>query len=173
MKKTKKEKVVKKNPNTLLTETNRPDSIDMDPNMEFCLKKIPIPQARIERIKDKLRVWLDENPGMKSISKFFYAMDLSSKTYYRLLQRDPELAELHEITMRRMGDKLWEDSVDCRANWNAVKFKLHQYAPEYREAREFEASLSKKEDAVNTGPQFIVMENFPSSDKVPVKKDEK
>lgn len=167
-----KKKLVIANPSTMITETTRPDVIDMDKGLEFCFKKIPISQARIERIKDNLRVWLDENPEAKTISKFYYSQDISQSTYERLCKRDPEFGALHEMVMRKMGDRMYENSVDCKANWNAVKFRLHQYAPEYKEAREFEAQLSKKEDAVNTGPQFIIMDSFPSSPLVPDRKGE-
>ena len=169
--KTKKEKVVKKKLSTKETETTKRDAIDMDRNCEFSMRKIPVTQGRIERIKDKLRVWLDENPEAKSISKFYYEQDLSKATYYRLLERDPELAEIHEMVMRKMGDKLWENSVDCRANWNAVKFKIHQFAEEYKQAREYEAQLAKKEDAVDKGPVFIVMDKFPETSIVKPKGD--
>lgn len=161
--KTKKEKVVKKKLSIKETETTKLDKVDMDAHCEFSLRKIPITQARIEKIKDNLRVWLDENPEAKSISKFYYAQDISSKSYYRLLERDPELAELHEMTMRKMGERMYENSVDCRANWNAVKFRLHQYAPEFKEAREYEAQLAKREDVANSGPVFVVMDKFPET----------
>ena len=162
----KKEKVVKKKPNTKETETTKRDKVDLDPNCDFCLKKIPISLARVQRIKEALAIWLDENPEVKSISEFYYAMGISMKTYYRLLKKDEELQELHEMTLRRLGSKLWGRAVDNRANWNAVKFMLHTYAPEFKEAREYEAQLSKKEDAVNTGPQIVVLERFPDSDIV-------
>jgi hypothetical protein len=163
-------KVVKKNPSTKETETTKRDKIDLDPNCEFCLKKMPISPARVERIKEALSVWFDTNPEVKSISEFYYPLGISMKTYYRLLERDPELKELHEITMHRLGDKLWGRSVDCRANWYAVKFKLHQYSPEYKEAREFEAQLAKKDETVNNAPQIVVLERFPSDDRVPNRK---
>lgn len=168
-----KKKALTSNPNTTVTEVSRPDSIDMDPNLEFCLKKIPISQARIERIKEQLMTWFDNNPLAKSISEFYYTLSISQKTYYRLLERDPELKELHEITMHRLGDRLWGRSVDNKANWHAVKFKLHHYAPEFKEAREYEAALSKKDDPTDRGPQIVVIEKFPNSDLVPVKKDAK
>lgn len=166
-----KKKALTSNPNTIETETTKSDKINLDPNCEFCLKKMPISLGRIERIKDSLRTWLDNNPEAKVISDFYYAMDISMKTYYRLLERDPELKELHDMTMRRLGNKLWGRSVDNKANWNAVKFMLHSYAPEFKEAREYEAALSKKDDSTDKGPQIVVIEKFPNSDLVPVKKE--
>jgi hypothetical protein len=167
---TKSKKAVKSNPSIIQTETTRTDVIDMDREMQYCMKKIPISQARIERIKDKLRVFLDENPNAKTISSFYYTQDISQSTYERLCKRDPELGELHKMTMHKMGNKMYENSVDCRANWNAVHFKIHQYAPEYKEAKEYNAQLAKKDDVADKGPIFVVMDSFPNSDVVKEKK---
>ncbi len=167
----KKEKVVIAKPITLETETNKPDKIDMDRNLEFCMKKIPISPARIERIKDALRVWFDEHPEAKTISEFYYSLGISFKSYYRLLERDPELRELHDMTLHRIGDKLWGRSVDNKANWNAVRFRIHQFGAEYKEAKEFDANLAKKEDQVQQGPQFIIVKDFEDSSLVPRKKE--
>lgn len=165
-----KKRAVKVNPSIIETETNKRDIVDLDPNCEFCLKKIPIHPARIERIKDALSVWLDQNPKSKTISEFYHAQQISMKTYYRLLQRDAELKDIHDITLRRMGNKLWGDSVDLKTNWNAVKFMIHHYGPEFKEAREFEAQLTKKDDHAQQGPQFIVIKDFESSELVPERK---
>ena len=169
--KTKKEKVVKKKPNTKETETTKVDKVDLDPNCDFCLKKIPIHPARIQRMKEALATWLDENPEVKSISEFYYAQGISMKTYYRLLKKDEELQELHDMTLHRLGEKLWGRAVDNRANWNAVKYMLHNYAPIFKEAREYEAQLARKDEAVNNAPQIVVIDRFPDSPLVPVKKE--
>lgn len=162
----KKKKSISVNPITIENETTKLDKVDMDRNCEFSLRKIPISQARIEQIKDALRGWIEENPEAKSISKFYYAMGISAKTYYRFIEKDPEFAELHEMTMRKIGERMYENSVDCKANWNAVKFRLHQYAPEFKEAKEYEAQLNRRDDVTDKGPVFIVMDKFPDSDLV-------
>ncbi len=172
--KIKKDKVVTANPTMMETETTKLDKRDLDANCDYCLKKIPISLGRIEKIKDQLRAWYDENPEAKAISEFYHTLGISHNTYYRLLHKDPELKELHESTLRRLGNRLWGKSVDNKANWNAVRFMLHQYAPEFKEAKEFDANLAKKEDnAAASAPQFIVIKDFEDSKIVPKKKDDK
>ena len=163
-------KAVRNKTNINKDETSKVEIIDLDRNCEFSLRQIPISKARVEQIIDELESWYDRNPTAKYVHEFYYAMGISDDTYLRLRKKHPRLQQLHEITMRRLGHKLYANAVDCKANWNAVKFMIHHYAPEFKEAREYEAQLSKKDDVTDRGPQFIVIDQFPSSDLVPVKK---
>lgn len=131
-------------------------------------------EIHITKLIDSMNVWFDDHPEAKEIQEFYNAHFIPSRTYYGLLERWPDLREAHERTMERLGGRLWSRCVDFKANWNPVKFMLHRYSPDYAQAKEHDAMLAAKakENQEHTGPQFIVLEKFPDSPMVPMRKVE-
>ncbi len=120
---------------------------------EFTWRQMPISDAQIEEWARLLREeWLEKNPSAKSLQPFLRQNHITESVYYRLLKKHPILQEAHEIALAEIGYRLWSNSVDNKTNWAAVKFTLHQYAPNYKQAEEFHANLKKEiESAAKEG----------------------
>lgn len=129
-------------------------------------------EFHIEKMIEKLSTFVEDHPEAKEIQEFYNAHHIPRSTYYGLLERWPELKEAHKMVMHKLGGRLWGRCVDFKANWNAVKFMIQSYAPEYAQAKEYDAMLAAKaRESANAsdGPQIVVIEKFANSDIVPEK----
>lgn len=130
-------------------------------------------ESHVEKLVHALERFLIDHPDTKQIHEFYYAHNISRTNYYSLLDKWPKLKEAHEKTMAILGGRLWSRAVDFKGNWNAIKFMLHTYSPDYSSAKEYEAMLSAKaKESIesSSGPQIVVIEKFPDSEIVKEKK---
>lgn len=145
------------------TKRKSPDS---DPNCVYAFKTIPVSEAMVEKIAEELLKFPAENPDAKTITEFIISKGLNKSTYYSLVNRHAVLKDAHEITMLRLGERLWGKAVDGSAQWKPVHFMLHSYGPDFAAADLHHAGLRKTEESQ---PQQItvIMDRIPETGTVP------
>lgn len=128
-----------------------------DPDCVYSWRTIPVSLAMVEKIAEELLEWPAKNPQAKTITEFYLSKGLKKETYNRLVNRHEVLRDAHEITMLRLGERLWGKAVDNQASWKPIHFMLHSYAPEFREADKYHASLKE----ANNEPSKIIIVEVP------------
>lgn len=153
--------------------TKRP-SPTFDSDCIYAWRTIPVSKAFVDRLLQRLLLWIDENPKAKFITDFYTKEGLKKDNYYTLVNRYPDLKDAHELVMRKLGERLLSKAIDKEVHWPAAHFMLHNFGQEFDDANKYHARL-KQEETKQEPTQFIVqIPDFPSSDKVPkkLKKDE-
>lgn len=151
--------------------TSKRGSPSIDTDCIYSYRMIPISAARVDKMIDDLREWPSLNPEAKTITAFYSSIGLTHSNYYRLLAKYPELKEAHDTAMRLIGERLWSNAVDRKADWAAVKHRLHAYGDEFKKDDEHHARLKaveRNDESTNGKVQYIVMDRV--GDKIEVEK---
>lgn len=132
-----------------------------DPDCIYSWRTIPVSEAMVEKIAEELLEWPAKNPEAKTITEFYLSKGLTRSTYNRLVNRHEVLGEAHEITMRRLGERLWGRAVDNQAQWKPVHFMLHNYAQEFKESDAYHTDIKIQEER----QRGIVVVHLPAIEK--------
>jgi hypothetical protein len=135
----------------------------------YSWRSIPVSRQHVDRIIEELREWPALHPEAKFIGDFYRSRDLSKATYGKLIDRYPDLKELHTEVMSILGERLLGKAIENKGNWNATKWCLHNYGEEFRENNTYHAKLAN-EESQNNGPTIVVIEKMPETDIVKRKK---
>lgn len=139
----------------------KPRTMDVDPKMDYSFRTIPVSKAMVNRLIEELKEW-PFNPANvhKTITQFYIRNGFKRRTYYDLLNKYPDLKDMHEQTMLQMGEDLWFRSVEKKFDWSPVKHRLYRYSPEFQEDSEYNAAIAAKarEGADNGNVQYIVVD---------------
>lgn len=125
-----------------------------DKNMFFAFRMQPISRAVIDIWIEQLKVYPFRKPQPKSMIEFFHEIAYSRDTFEKELKKHEDLKEQYSKTKEMVGYNLWGRCVDGNANWNAVKFMIHEYSNDFAKAKALE-----KESATNQ--QGIVVVHVP------------
>lgn len=144
-------------------------SPNTDPDCIYSYRTIPVSLAMVEKMAEELMEWPAKNPTAKTITEFYLSKGLTQQTYNRLVNKYDFLKDAHEITLRRLGERLWGRAVDNEAAWKPIQFMLHNYAPEFKEATEYHHKMNKKTEGNQYQPINVIMAPIPDSGLVPEK----
>jgi len=158
-KNTNNKKKVSENNTKKREKAKRAPVVGSDENI-YSWRTIPISQAMIEKWTERLSTWVQEHPEAKTMTEFIYSLGISRKSYWRLLERHPHFKEEHEKAQQRLGERLWSNAVDKKADWNATRFLLHTYSEDFEKAKQHDASL-REQVASAGGVTVVEMEKFP------------
>lgn len=127
-----------------------------DPDMIYSYRQYPISKAIVDKMIEELPDWPLKNPIAISISEFYLSRNISEGSYYRLLEKYPELKECHKVALLRLGNSLYKSAVFKNADWSAVKHRLYNYGESFEKDYKFHAQIKAEADKnVNTGTQYI------------------
>jgi len=138
-------------------------------DLALAFKAIPVSKSMVEQMIEELPDWPKRNPENKTITEYYLSKGLVNSTYYNLLNKYPALKEAHQIALRRIGERLWGNAVDRKADWASTKWNLHNYAEEFKENNAYHARLANEESDKN-GPAFVVIEKMPETSVVKSKR---
>lgn len=127
------------------SKTKRKTPIGGD-DLVYAFKVIPVSESIVEEWAEELEKWVKKNPKAKTITEFIRFKGINRSTFYNLIKKHQCLADAHENAMRELGERLWGDAVDRKADWKAVQFMLHTYAPEFELANKYHSDLKKQEE---------------------------
>jgi len=134
----------------------------LDPDCIYAFKTIPVSQALIEKWIERLEAFPKDYPEDIFITRFYKNQGVQRHQYYRLLDRHPDLKEVHGEVMRELGERMYHQAVYKQADWKPIHFMLHSYSDTFKESYKFHASLATEEAAAsNAGPKVIVIEKSP------------
>lgn len=86
------------------------------------------------------------------------------KTYCNWVNAYDDVRQAHETMKLKLGSRRRVGALHRRYDKDIVFKDLHKYDPEWDEVNKYHAAL--KTDQPNSGPQFIVMSEMPTSTKV-------
>ncbi len=124
----------------------------------YSWRDMPLSPAFIERMTEELYDWPENNPEAKSITKFYKDKNISPDTWYRLLAKYPKLKEAKEIALHTIGERLWGNAVDKKADWKAVHWRLYKHGREFEEDYEYHKKQSERD--VPSGVQYIEIPRY-------------
>lgn len=119
----------------------------------FSLKTRPVTQGFIERLAHELIEWA-KKPDSLVVKDFYNEKHIGVKTFYRWIDKYPEMAAANEYALNRLSSKREIGGLtrkfDPTFAWNS----LPKYDPEWREFMQWKSSLKQSED----NQQKIVVE---------------
>jgi hypothetical protein len=116
----------------------------------YTWRQMPLSTHIIEQWTEELRAFPDQYPQAKTLTEFMTIKEIYKDTFYRLVNRNKEFKAAYEHTKLRLGERLWANAVDNKANWKAVHHRLYRFDKEFQEDDAYHVKLAKEknEDAV-------------------------
>ncbi len=138
----------------------------------FTMRERPFNNQWIENLAIEMVNWANnEAHEALHIKQFYHKKGLLPRDINRFAERYPALKDAQDYAKSLIGVRREVGGLKKQYSESLVKDSMPMYDEEYMALLEHKAQLSKKEDNVDKGPQFIVIDQFPSSPLVPVKKD--
>jgi len=135
-----------------------------DPEHIYSYRMIPVSAAMVENMIKELKEYPEKNPNAKFITPYYRSKGFAHNDYYRLIAKYPLLKEAHQDALRTIGERLWSNAVDRKADWSPVKHRLYSYAKEFKEDDEHHARLKAiergDENDKNKGPYIIHLDKL-------------
>lgn len=129
----------------------------------------PVTRSFLISLGDKLVTWSMTDEALH-LSQFFQLTGVPKSTFYDWVDREPELKSSLVTALENVGARREIGAITKKYDTAAVWKRLYQFAPEYKEAMIFAASLAKKDEA-QSAQQFIVLPNIKSSEEFFSKRD--
>jgi len=140
----KRTKSTKKTSKSINKDQTKPKSEELPPAHIYAWGEIPITPVIIEKWVKELDEWVVGNPNAKTITEFIFSKGLTLTSYRNLRLKHATLAQAHEKAMTRLGERLWGNAVDNKANWHATRFMIHNYGAEFDEAGKRDTLMKEK-----------------------------
>lgn len=138
----------KPQPTTKRNIKSKNSTIDTQIETIYAFKGIPVTQRVADKWAEELEQWVKDNPEAKTITQFIRQKEITRSNYYDLMKRHTSLATANENALRELGERLWGNAVDKKADWKPVHHMLHTYAPEFDQANKYHADLKKEVEAI-------------------------
>ncbi len=115
----------------------------------------------VEMARDNEVLLMDEYPVQKGIP---------TTTWYEWIGRCPELKSAQTQVKEMIAIRRERGAMQNKYNSGMVMRMQHYYKREWKEAEEWRSSLSAKNEAVAQQPIQVILERYPDSPLVPMKK---
>lgn len=133
-------------------------------------RTIPVHEAAVERIASEMVEWAFNDPDALRLSAFFQMKKIPREYLYRWRDRFPIMKSAVEEAMLAIGMRREKGAIKKEYDAGTIKFMQPLYDEDWKKTEEWRASLGRDEERV--GNIKVVIEQFPSSDLVPEKKNE-
>jgi hypothetical protein len=153
------------NNSTEIKKKKKRQSPSFDPDCQFSYKQNVISEAQINNLSDSIVKWVRDNPEAKTITEFILSKGLRRQTFNALLSKHPQLADSYEVAMTLLGERLWGNAVDRKADWKAVHWNLHNYSEYFKANYIFHKEMSKDEEKLH-GDRYILLPAMPETSVV-------
>lgn len=154
-----------------MTKTTKPTtrSVYMPKNVykysESGWRLTPPSDEYIEAMGNELLDWALELKEPKSIMRFFRERGHAQTAIDRWKERSEPFKRAFEEAKAIMLDLIHDNSINNKANFNAVKFYLPSYHEKYKELHRFHASLKEEAKGNDDRNITIVMQNYGEPEK--------
>lgn len=133
-------------------------------------KRVPVHEGVIERIATEMIHWAKEDNNALRLSAFFLKKNIPRTYLYKWRDEFPVFKLAFHEAMQAIGSRREEGAIKKVYDAGMIKFMQPLYDEEWKKTEEWRATLSKEHE--RQGNIKVVIEQFPSSDLVPEKKDE-
>lgn len=134
----------------------------------FSGAKIPVTNEYIKKCAAEW-VGLVQEEEILLMSTYRLRKRVPRRVWERWLQRCPELKEAQELVRDMIAERREFGGLKLKYSAPLIMKVQHLYDPEWKESEVWRASLAPKSESI-TQPIQVVLERFPDSPLVPVKK---
>ena len=130
-----------------LTATSRASDFKNDPFFFFKFQQVS--DNLVDEVADLLIYWMNKNQSNTVLSKFFSEYNIPSPRFYEWIKqpRGKRLKHAFNLYKQKLSVTREQGINLNQLNFKAISFNQHQYSPQWREAAEFNANLSKMKDS--------------------------
>ncbi len=163
---------MKRQHNTEKDEETKKHSWGEDYLCVFSFKRKPVSLASKQELAKQLMMWVNTPESFK-ISQFYLSKGISHATWQDWIRSCPELKAANEYAKETLGNKreLQATLKDGIYDPAMIKPTLGHYCPIWREEQEMIANLKSESEGKGNGTINVIMQKYPESDLVPLKKD--
>jgi hypothetical protein len=136
----------------------------------YTLITTPVSQDYLKRLA---REWINmtrDNEDVLFIHEYRVQKEILEITWQRWMNKCPELKEAYTVVKEIIAMRREKGALQNKLNGNIVAKIQCVYSKEWKETEEWRSSLSAKNESSNVQPIQVILESYPSSPLVPVKK---
>lgn len=160
--------VKKSNPITKKSSRTKIES----PHTIFSWRQKPVSDEFLKQLINDGIEWAANDPEAYKIKPFFKKRRITTNDIKRWQERSDEFAEGYQFMKEIIGDRREIGALKKQLDSAIVLRSMHQYDPEWLEIDQHHAALRKTDEQQPSKIQVEVIQ-YPSTDRVPEKKDKK
>lgn len=126
-----------------------------------------------EYLKKCAREWIDvtrDNEDILFIHEYRVHKEIPEKTWERWIDRSPELQNARTLVRDIIAMRREKGAIQNKYNGAVITKVQCVYSKEWKETEEWRASLSAKHEESKVAPIQVILERYPDSPLVPMKK---
>ncbi len=151
-------------------EKQKPTKIVFDEYRDmFTLRMKPITPASLEKIGQELIEWALHDTRALKITQFFHERGIGSTTIKKWRDKHPSFDETYVYAKEVIGNRREMGGLQGEYDSGMVRSSMPIYDDEWRSTEEWRSKL--KDTSGQQGNVRVVIEQYPSTDKVPDKEE--
>lgn len=168
-------KIASKSSNTskIQSDMTKKDSHVTEEYLNYISHSIePATNGYFKRLAIELITWAREDKEALIMAQFYLMKGISERTYYKWLDKYPELAEAHEVAVGFLANR--REVYLFKQDNNSVRYMMPQYAKLWLKEDERRAAQKKDIASEQKASDFnITLQAIPNTKEVPERKDDK
>jgi len=137
----------------------------------FTFKTRPVTDEWIEQLAKDLVKWSTEDDEAFKLTQYYRSRGIGSDDMKRWCERSPKLKKAHTVALQALGDRREIGALKKKYDPGMTRTMMPRYDKDWKKIEEWRSTLRAKETAAGGGTKFVIMNDFPNSDKVPVKEE--
>lgn len=135
----------------------------------FTWKKMPVDDRFKDMLAQKLIKWAKEDENALKLSQFFLDNGISDDVVERWEKKHEGLRLAKKVAKQLIGNRREVGAMNRQFDSSMVKFTMPLYDPDWKGVEEWKSKL-RVENEVQNESRIVVIEKYPDSPLVPVKK---
>lgn len=158
-------------PNANISKGNKPKVVYLDEWVNFnTFERSVQTNLSLERLAKELVDWFKSNPDAIKISQFLEEKGIHQQSWQRWCNLYPVLNEAKEWVKMVIGTRREVGIMTRKYEPGFTAVTMYNYCNEFTEASRMKASIVNRDGGLEGGQKIVVIERFPDSPLVPVKK---
>ena len=163
----------KKTPNAIVEQKKKPKVVYYDEWTNFnTYERSVLTNLSIERLAKELVAWLRKNPDAIKVSQFLEEKGIHQQSWTRWCNNYPVLGEANEHAKMIIGNRRELGAMTRKYDPGFTAVTMYHYCNDWVNASRLKASIANREGGLDNGQKIVVIERYPDSPLVPVKKKE-
>lgn len=133
-------------------------------------KKTPMTDLGLKKLGQDLTQWALKDDDALTIRQFFNERGIGDASIERWQKKSSQFKAACQLALSAIGTRREIGGIKKKFDSNFVSSSMSHYLKEYKALAEWRAALRHREEAKNE-TKVVIIERFPSSPEVPVKKD--
>jgi hypothetical protein len=171
---TKKKEASKSNPSTEIVQNAvyKPKTMQLDTFINYkTMLQEPLTTTNLERLCRDLTAWAMGDENALKVTQFLEGRGINQRTWTRWVAKYEILAEANDFAMMCIGTRREIGLITRKLDSQSTTVSMLLYDPQWRDIFAMKAKLMAQE-GLQSGQRIVVLEKFPNSDLVPIRKTE-